>query len=108
MSPWLLLVIAILCEVAATSFLKLSDGFARPHFGIASIAGYVICFVIMAQTFRYLPVGIVYAIWSGVGILGIALIGWLFFKETLGPLQFAFIAMILIGAIGLQLTTEAK
>ncbi len=107
MNPWFLLIVAILCEIAATSLLKMSDGFAKPAFGIASIAGYTLCFIVMAQTFRYLPIGIAYAIWSGIGIIGAAAIGWLFFNESLGPLQYGFIAMILVGAIGLQVTTEA-
>jgi len=56
---------------------------------------------------KILPVGVVYAIWSGVGIVAITAIGLFAFDERLSALQFAFIAMILIGAVGLNLTFQA-
>lgn len=107
MSPWLFLAGAILLEVTGTFLLKLSDGFAKPQWGMLSIACYSACFWVLAPAMKALPVGIVYAIWSGVGIVAASLIGLFAFDERLGALQFMFIAMILIGAVGLQVTASA-
>ncbi|SIN62398.1 small multidrug resistance pump [Parasphingorhabdus marina DSM 22363] len=105
MSGWGYLAIAIALEIVATTLLKLSDGFAKWHWGVLSIACYSACFWVLAPALKVLPVGVVYAIWSGIGIVAITVIGVFFFDERLAFLQFLFIALILIGAVGLQLTT---
>ena len=107
MSAWLFLAFAIALEVTGTFLLKLSDGFARWHWGVLSIACYSGCFMVLSPAMKVLPVGVVYAIWAGVGILAATIIGIFAFDERLSAIQFAFIAMILIGAVGLQLTTSA-
>lgn len=112
MNPWILLAIAITFEIAGTSLLKASDGFARWGLGMASMACYWVCFGFLAAAIKTIPVGVAYAIWSGVGIVAIALIGWVVFRQALSMSQTGFIVLILIGAIGLNLTTpqtsEAK
>ena len=108
MSPWLYLTAAIALEVAGTVLLKLSDGFEKPLWGGLSIACYSACFWVLAPAMKALPVGVVYAIWSGVGIAAASLIGLFAFEERLGALQFVFIAMILVGAVGLQVTASAS
>lgn len=107
MAAWAYLAVAIMLEILATTLLKLSDGFAKWHWGVLSIMLYSACFWVLAPALKTLPVGVVYAIWSGAGIVAITLIGVFFFDERLALLQFLFIAMILIGAVGLQLTTKA-
>ena len=104
MSAWFYLAAAIVLEVCGTIMLKMSDGFAKCHFGVMALVLYSACFWMLAPAMKVLPVGVVYAIWSGVGIVAISLIGLFAFDERLGALQFAFIAMILIGAVGLNLT----
>ncbi len=106
MTGWTFLGLAILLEILATSLLKLSNGFENMAWGIASIACYSACFWMLSPALKVLPVGTVYAIWSGIGIVAIALIGALFFKEKLALLQYGFILLILIGAVGLRLTTR--
>ncbi len=106
MTAWLYLTAAITLEVTGTFLLKLSDGFEKPLWGGLSIACYSACFWALAPAMKALPVGVVYAIWSGVGIVAASLIGLFAFDEKLGALQFVFIAMILIGAAGLQLTAS--
>ncbi|NQX94381.1 MAG: multidrug efflux SMR transporter [Erythrobacter sp.] len=106
MSPWAFLGFAIALEVLGTFLLKLSDGFEKPLWGVLSIACYSACFWALAPAMKALPVGVVYAIWSGVGIVAASLIGLFAFDERLGALQFLFIAMIMIGAVGLQLTAS--
>jgi len=107
MSPWLFLGLAIALEISGTFLLKLSEGFARWHWGVLSIACYSGCFVVLAPAMKALPVGVVYAIWAGVGILAATIIGIVAFDERLSAIQFVCIALILVGAVGLQLTTSA-
>lgn len=106
MSAWAYLAIAIILEIIATSFLKLSDGFANLLWGFASIACYSLCFLVLAPALKLLPVGTVYAIWSGIGIVAIAIVGAMFFEERLALIQYGFILLILVGAVGLRLTTR--
>ena len=108
MSAWIFLALAIALEVAATFLLKLSNGFEKVHWGMASIALYSGCFWVLAPALKTIPVGIAYAIWAGVGIAAAGAIGAFAFGERLGPLQLAFVAMIMVGAIGLRLTTSAE
>lgn len=103
---WMFLLTAIALEVAGTFLLKLSDGFEKLHWGMASILSCVVCFWVLAYALKLLPVGVVYAIWAGAGIAAATLLGLFIFNEKLEPMQFAFIAMIFVGAIGLQLTTQ--
>lgn len=106
MTAWTYLAAAIALEISGTFLLKLSDGFAKWHWGTLSILAYSACFVVLAPALRDLPVGIVYAIWAGVGILGAGLLGILFFGDRLSPTQYGFAGLILVGAVGLRLTTE--
>lgn len=106
MNAWIYLGIAIALEVTGTVFLKLSNGFEKWQWGIASIMAYSACFWALAPAMKVLPVGAVYAIWSGVGIVCISLIGIFAFDDRLNALQYVFIAMILTGAVGLNLTVQ--
>ena len=108
MRAWLYLAAAIVLEVAATFLLKLSDGFEKVHWGVASMALYSGCFWVLAPALKTIPVGVAYAIWAGVGIAAAALIGLIAFGERLGPLQLAFMTLIVAGAVGLRLTTAAE
>lgn len=107
MNAWIYLAIAIVFEIAGTSLLKASNGFSRMGLGIVSMACYWVCFGFLAVAMKSIPVGVAYAIWSGVGIIAIAVIGWLVFRQSLNPIQIGFIALICVGAIGLNLTTNA-
>ena len=108
MSGWAYLTIAIVLEVIATSFLKFSNGFTKLGYAGAAIALYCACFFFMAPAYKTLPAGVVYAVWSGVGIVAITALGVVYFKEELDLLQFACIGLILIGAVGLSLTTTSS
>ncbi|QND52453.1 multidrug efflux SMR transporter [Phyllobacterium sp. 628] len=77
------LVIAILFEVAATSALKQADGFTRLWPSLICLIGYALAFYCLSIPIKTMPVGIVYAIWSGAGIVLIAAIGWFWFKQPL-------------------------
>ena len=106
MSAWMFLGVAILFEVLGTVLLKLSDGFEKIGYGMAAIACYSVCFWFLAPALKVIPAGVAYAIWSGLGILSVTFIGLAFFNQKLSFVNYGFIALILIGAIGLNLTTE--
>ena len=106
MTAWMYLSAAIALEVSGTFFLKLSNGFEKWQWGSLSMICYAACFWILAPAMKHLPVGIVYAIWAGVGIVAATIIGLWAFGERLGSLQLVCIAMILVGAVGLKLTTS--
>lgn len=106
MSAWIFLGAAIVLEVSGTFLLKLSNGFENWRWGMLSIACYSACFWMLAPAMKVLPVGVVYAIWAGVGIVAAAIIGIFAFDEKLAAIQYGFIAMILVGAIGLNLSLQ--
>ena len=105
MSAWMFLTVAIALEVVGTVFLKLSNGFEKWHWGALSILCYMCCFWAFAPALKVIPVGVAYALWAGIGILAVTLIGFAVFHERLGAIQLGFIALIAIGAVGLRLTT---
>lgn len=96
---WLFLVIAILSEVMATSSLKASDGFSRLWPSLAVIIGYGISFYFLALTLRVIPMGVVYAIWSGIGIVLITLMGWLLFSQKLDLPALLGVGLIAAGVV---------
>ncbi len=96
MQQWIFLSIAIVSEVVATSALKASDGFSRLWPSLVVCVGYGTAFYFLSLTMKTIPVGVIYAIWSGAGIALIALIGWVFFKQSMDTP--AIIGMLLIVA----------
>jgi len=104
-NPWGLLLGAIALKVASTRLLNASQGMTRRGYGIAAMAGYWVCFGLLAFAMTRIPMGVAYAAWSGVGIVAIAAIGWIVFRQNLSFAQAGFMALILVGAIGLNLTT---
>ena len=107
MNPWLCLAAAIVLETTGTFMLKLSDGFEKQTYGWLAIGLYSACFWVLAPALKVIPVGVAYSIWAGVGIAAAALIGFVLFHERLGALQLGFIGLIVVGAVGLRLTTNA-
>lgn len=107
MSPWLYLSIAIGLGVSGTLMLKVSDGFKNRVYGLASLVSYCLCFLFLAPALKEIPTGVAYAVWSGAGIAIVTLFGRVVFKQSLRPVQYIFILMIVIGAVGLNLSTDA-
>jgi multidrug transporter EmrE-like cation transporter len=105
MTGWTFLGVAIFFEILATTALKVSDGLARWHWAAISILLYAVCFLALAPALKTIPVGIAYAIWSGVGIIAMAILGVMYFDQKLSLIQIGCIALVLIGAIGLRVTT---
>ena len=105
MQVWIFLGLAIAFEVAGTLLLKASNGFEKMVLGMAAIGCYMVCFWLFAPVLKVLPAGVAYAIWAGVGISMVAILSFVFFKQSLSAAQMAFIGLILAGAVGLNLTT---
>lgn len=105
MNGWIYLGVAIVLEIVATTLLKLSDGLARWQFAALSILFYAVCFLALAPALKTIPVGIAYAIWSGIGIIAMAVIGVMIFDQRLSAVQIGCMALVLAGAIGLRAST---
>jgi len=102
MNPWLLLSLAILLELSGTLCLKLSHGFSRLLPSIGVVCFYIGSFALMAQSLKTLEVGIVYAIWAGVGTALIALVGILAFGESVSAFKILGLLMIVGGTFLLR------
>ena len=96
---WLYLGIAIVAEVIATSALKSAEGFTRLAPSLVVLVGYITAFYFLSLTLKTIPVGLAYAIWSGVGIVLIALIGWLVLGQPLDIPALIGIGLIIAGVI---------
>ncbi|MCC0807222.1 multidrug efflux SMR transporter [Methylobacterium sp. W2] len=97
MNPYLLLALAIGAEVTATLALKAADGLTKPVPTIIVVLGYGTAFWLMSNSMNMLPIGIVYAIWAGVGMVGAALGGALLFQEPITLPMMIGIAVIAVG-----------
>jgi small multidrug resistance pump len=94
---------AIAAEIVATTSLKLSEGFTKPLPAVVTVAGYAVSFYLLSLSLKRMELGVVYAIWSGLGTAAMALVGYWLFSESLNPLKFASIAFIIVGVVGLNL-----
>lgn len=99
MKSWAFLFAAIVSETVATSALKSSEGFSRPWPSIVVVAGYAAAFYLLARTLEVIPLGVAYAIWSGVGIVLVTLAGWLVFGQRLDAPALAGIGLIAAGVV---------
>ncbi len=96
---YLLLTVAIVAEVFATSCLKAAEGFTRLAPSVGSVLGYSVAFYCLSLALAAIPAGIAYAIWSGIGIVLISMVGWLLFGQTLDGPAFVGMALIVAGVI---------
>lgn len=107
MKNWLFLSLAIAAEVVATTALKHSDGFSRLWPSIVVVVGYSLAFYLLALTLRTLPMGLVYAIWSGTGIVLMALVGWLVFEQKLDAPALLGMALIVTGVVVMNVFSKS-
>lgn len=107
MKNWVFLFAAILTEVIATTALKASDGFTRLGPSALVIAGYGVAFYFLSLTLRTIPMGIAYAIWSGVGIVLISAIAWLWYDQKLDLPAMIGIALIVAGVAVINLFSKS-
>jgi len=103
MNHWIYLVIAIVTEVIATSALKASEGFSRPLPSVVVAMGYLVSFYFLSLTLKTIPVGIAYAIWSGVGIVLISLASWILYGQKLDLPALIGMGLIMSGVVVINL-----
>jgi len=99
---YLFLALTICSEACGTTMMKLSGGFSKPLPSIAALLCYAGTLGFMTMSLKYLPLSLVYAAWSGLGIALVAIIGVFVFKETFHPLKLLWIALIIAGVVGLN------
>lgn len=99
MQKWLFLLVAIMSEVAGTSALKSAEGFTRFWPSTIVVSGYASAFYFLSLTLKTIPVGIAYAIWSGVGTALIALIAWVFLGQKMDVPAVIGMALIVSGVV---------
>ena len=102
---WTYLILAGILEIFWATCLKLSNGFTILKFSILTIVGMVFSFIFLAQATKILPLGTSYAIWTGIGALGSVVIGIILFKEVFTLPKVLFVTLLLIGIIGLKITS---
>ncbi|MCH7389337.1 DMT family transporter [Acinetobacter dispersus] len=108
MNNWIILFIAITAEVIATSALKSSEGFTKPVATIVVVVGYVVAFYCLSLTLKTIPVGVAYAIWSGVGIVLITTVAWFVFDQKLDIWGIIGIVLIMSGVLILNLLSKTS
>lgn len=102
MNPWVLLGFAIVGEVIATLSLRASEGFTKPVFSVLVVLGYGAAFWIMSRVTGQLPIGVIYAVWSGVGTALVTLLGAVLFREPLTVARLAGVGLIVGGVVVLN------
>lgn len=105
MNPYALLAAAIASELVATVSLKLSEGFSNPLPSVGVVVGYGAAFVLLSLVLEELPVGLVYATWAALGIVGIAAVGVVAFGEQVDLAGVAGIACIVLGVVLLNVVS---
>lgn len=105
MISWIFLFIGGLFEVCFVTLMKLSKGFTIRKYTILSALSVGCSLYLLALALRDLPVGVGYAVWAGIGAIGSVLVGILFFKESKGWLKIFFVCLVILGIVGLKLST---
>lgn len=104
---YLFLILTILLEGSAVIFMKLSHGFENKLYGGLAVLGYGLSFITLTLALKHLPVGITNATWAGASTLLVAIAGIFIFKEHLSAMQMVYMALIIIGIVGLNLAKPA-
>lgn len=102
------LIAAIIAEVFGTTCLKLSDGFSNLLPSLGVVVGYAVSFFLLAIVLKEVDVGVAYAVWAGLGITLVAVIGVILFREQMSLLRVGWISLIIVGVIGLELTGHVR
>ncbi len=105
MTGWFILYGIIILTVIANAFLKVSGGVEHKYYLLAGLTILTIANLFYSYVLKTIPMSIAYAIWSGLGITSITIMGWIFFKEHLTTTQLLWMGVIIVGCIGLNLST---
>ena len=106
MQAYMALGLAIVAEVIATSALKASEGFTRPGPSAIVVLGYGLAFYCLSLTLKTVPVGVAYAVWSGLGIVLITLAGYVLYRQRIDAAALIGMALIVAGVAVIQLFSK--
>ena len=105
---WIALLVAIVSEVCATSLLKITEGFTKIWPSLGVLLGYTLSFYLLSLVVKVLPVGIVYALWSGLGIVCVSVVGLLCYDQQLDFPALLGMGFILVGVMVISLFSKAS
>ena len=97
---WLFLIVAGVFECVWSTTMKLSEGFSRPGYAVATVVG-----AALIRATKELPISLAYPIWTGIGAVGAVLVGVFLFRDRINPVTWIFVAMLIVGIIGIKLTS---
>lgn len=103
---WGYLIIAGIFECVWSTFMKLSDGFSHLGYSILTIVTMAVSIITLALATKELPMSIAYPVWTGIGAIGAVIVGVTYFKDKISPLTIVFVFVLLIGIIGIQVTSK--
>ncbi|HWX49592.1 MAG TPA: SMR family transporter [Roseomonas sp.] len=107
MGAYAALAVAIVAEVIATSALKATEGFTRFWPSVVTVLGYAVAFFFLSIALRTVPTGIAYAIWSGIGIVLISAVGWIWFRQALDAPAMLGMGLIIAGVVVVNLFSKS-
>ena len=105
--PWIYLLLAGIFEIGFAIGLKYTEGFTRLWPSVGTIVSAAISLWLLTQALRTIPVGTAYAIWTGIGAVGVATLGIALFSESVSPARLGCIALIIAGVVGLKVFSPA-
>ncbi|PKL90542.1 MAG: quaternary ammonium compound-resistance protein SugE [Candidatus Goldiibacteriota bacterium HGW-Goldbacteria-1] len=100
---WIILFIAGIFETAWALTLKYTQGFTKPMFSVITVIFMVISFFLLSYALKTIPVGTAYAVWTGIGALGVAIIGIVFLAEPVNAMRIISLLLVVAGVAGLRL-----
>ncbi len=103
MKEWLFLGVAIIAEIFATTLIKSSEGFTKLLPSALVIIGYIVTFYFLSLSVKTIPIGIAYAVWAGLGVVFVALLGWLFYGDSLNLATIIGMLLIIVGVVIINL-----
>jgi quaternary ammonium compound-resistance protein SugE len=103
---WVYILIAAVFEISWAVGLKYSDGFTQLKASIFTVITMILSYIFLALGVKQIPVGTAYAVWTGIGAVGVAVYGMIYFSESKEVLRILFILLIISGVIGLRLTSK--
>ena len=107
MQSWATLLIAIVAEAIATSALKASDGFTKLLPSVITVLGYGVAFYCLSLTLKHIPVGVAYAVWSGLGVVLITAVSWVLFGQKLDAPALIGMGLIVAGVIVMNVFSKS-
>lgn len=102
MNAWVMLLLAGFLEIGFTTFMKLSQGFTNWLFSLLFLASAILSFTCLSFAIKTIPLGTAYAVWTGIGAAGTAIVGMIFFKDPVGFGRIFFLGLIIVGVVGMK------